>query len=298
MGFALASMCSAQDFFVRNEPVAISQFQKILTTNHIREYPIPQIGGTWLHMLSTVSYSTGGATIPLGTVAAVDIRDKKFFSGLEVTANLNMGSSSDWVDEPCKRENYLYKRSTGGKFKNINCVSINHIVTYYATPTGAYQQLVVNLKDQGVEIPPTIIRVEFTRYSDSGRRLVYKMDVNPELFGIDRDSTTLWGSSPWHKSFIDRDTKKVEFIRKLSKWAEIIQDRMDSAFEKNKDAFSNIPDLAAFIDGESTPVNSVQPTLIKSSLETKLKMLKDLFEKKLLTENQYNEQVKSAIGAN
>ena len=73
---------------------------------------------------------------------------------------------------------------------------------------------------------------------------------------------------------------------------------MDSAFEKNKDAFSNIPDLAAFIDGESTPVNSVQPTLIKSSLETKLKMLKDLFEKKLLTENQYNEQVKSAIGAN
>lgn len=297
----LALQAMAQDLFVKKslfsqyEPVEMKKLQSIGEKNTVGEYPMLNVGEELRHLLSKVSYSTG-TSVPLGRVVAFADRDKKHLVSVDMTANLQQANTSDWVDEPCKRTDFLWSRSTGGQFRDVNCVSINHVVNYFVNPTGEFQQILVLAKDDGVEIPPTIVRTTFTRYSSGGNRLVYIVDVNPEQYGIDRDATTPWGSNSWYKNFITRDPKKVEFIERLKKWATDVQDRMDIAFKKEQKAFSNIKVLDEYLKGKPQgDVKKIQPT---QSAEERLKSVKNLFEKGLLTETQYNEQVKTILSNN
>jgi hypothetical protein len=246
-------------------------------------------------MLLKTSYSTGSdSRLPLGRLNAVDIRDNKFFAAIDMQVNLEQsGSIGDWTGEPCKREDYLWKKSIGGKFKNINCATINHIVTYFTTPTGEFQQLLVKFRELSVDTPPpTIVRVVFTRYGSGGRMLTYSVDINPETFGIDRDIERLWGANSWHKSFVQKDPKKVQFVANLSKWAEEVQNRMDTAFDKKSDAFVGMPEFSSYFKPTQVPQSTEAVSISSTSIEEKLRATKDLFEKKLINEQQYNEQVK------
>lgn len=295
-----APFAMAQDLFAKKsmfsqfEPVA-EKFQKLDKKNTIGEYPTLQPADGMQVVFSKVHFSTG-AVVPLGRVVTFGSKGNKLHVAVDTTANLNQTASSDWTDTPCKREDFLWKRSIGGKFKDANCASINHIVNYFVTTTGEFQQIAVYAKDQGIEIPPTIIRVSFTRYGSDGRRLVYLVDVNPELYGIERDATTPWGSNGWYKDFVKRDAKKVEFLERLKKWATDVQDRMDDAFAKSPRAFAGLNSLDEYL----SPSSKTEPTKTDpdSQTEGKLVKLKALYEKGLLTEAQYNEQVKAVLNGN
>ena len=238
---AISTSSSAQELFNGKEPIAFSFLQKVLPTQSIGGYPILNIGGEWKLVHLKTTYSSGMASgLPLGNTYMVDIRDNKFFAAFEMQGNLESMNMSDWVDEPCKRNNFLWKRSIGGQFKDINCVSINHHTKYFTSPTGDFQQYLAQFRQIGLEIPPTVIRIEFTRYSNNGRRLLYKVTVNPELFGFERDSEPLWGTNSWYKDFSLKDSRKAEFIASLAKWAEDVQNRIDDAFDKKMGAFSGV----------------------------------------------------------
>lgn len=219
---------------------------------NIGGYPILDLGSQLGLVGQTTTYSTGMSSgLPLGNVVLVDIREGKFFASIEMQANLQQGNMSGWTDEPCKRENFLWKRSTGRAFENINCASINHVTNFYASPTGVHQQYLGQFKQIGLEVPPTVINITFTRHHNQGRRLIYRINLNPEVFGIARDAETVWGANSWHKSFIDKDPKKVVFIAHLTKWAEDVQDRMDSAFEKNSSAFVGLMPFKMYFNAPS-----------------------------------------------
>ncbi len=188
----------------------------------------------------------------------------------------------------------MWKRSVGKAFTSVNCVSINHIVNYFVRPTGEFQQMLVWFNDQGIDVPPTIVRVEFTRYAPNTRRLVYRVDINPEHYGIARDATGVWGANGWHKNFISRDQKKVDFIENLKKWAIDVQDRMDNAFDKDARAFSNLKTLTAYLQPSSDQPKNKDGINV-STTEDQLAKVKSLFEKGLITEIQYNEQVKDIL---
>jgi hypothetical protein len=211
-------------------------------------------------------------------------------------ANLQESNSPDWVDEPCKREDFLWKRSIGGPIRNINCASISHLVNFFVTPTGEFQQLATQFRDEGIELPPTTVRVTFTRYASASRRLVYVIDINPEHFGIARDATVPWGSNSWHKSFVQRDPKKIEFLEKLSRWVNDVQDRMDSAFKKDLNAFAGLRPLDEYLAGHRAAAPVGEPKA--QSIEDALRSVKALFEKGLLTEAQYNAQVRAILEKN
>jgi hypothetical protein len=291
---AFASATYAQDLFVKKGifsqyETTTEKLQKIDYKNTINDYPIINIGEDMRLFWSKVTYSTG-VVIPSGKVVIYTVKDKKVLHALEMTANLANGNASDWTDEPCKRDNFLWKRSLGGTFNNINCVSINHHVNYFVAPTGDYQQISVEAKDAGIEFPPTMIRVAFTRFSSNGRRLVYFVDVNPEQYGVSRDATTPWGSNGWYKDFIKKDPKKVEFIANLTKWASDAQDRIELAFKKDSKAFENLKSIEEYLTGNK--VSSSNGKDKSGNIEEKLSILKSIYAKGLLTEPQYNEQVK------
>lgn len=291
----------AQDMFVKKN--FFSQYEAIVERNQISdikstigEYPQLPLGEQMRVVYTLVTQATG-VPIPLGRITLFSERGKKLLFSLDTTVNLQQGASSDWTDTPCKRDNYLWKRSIGGKFQDVNCVSINHLTSYFVNPTGEFQQIAVWAKDQSIEIPSIMIRVTFTRYSSGGKRLVYMVDVNPEHYGIERDITTPWGSNGWYKDFIKRDPKKVEFIEKLKLWARDVQDRMDDAFKKDGRAFVGLKNLDEYLVGVRKKEITKNLTQEQNS-EEQLAKLKMLYEKGLLTENQYNEQVKLILNAN
>jgi hypothetical protein len=289
---------SAQDLFVKKG--MFSQFEttsenlgKIAAKQTIGGYPILRISDEMRLMLSKVTYSTG-VVAPLGRAVIIATKNKKFHTALDVTANLESSNSSDWTDTPCKREDFLWKRSIGLSIRDVNCVSINHRVNFFVSPTGDFQQIYRALKDEEIEIPPTVITVAFTRYRPSGQRLVYIVEVNPEIYGVERDGSTVWGSSGWYKDFVKRDSKKLEFIERLKKWATDTQDRMDVAFKKDERAFIDLKSLDDyFVEVESRLKNEQA-----NNPEEKLTKLKSLYEKGLLTELQYNDQVKIILSGN
>jgi hypothetical protein len=249
LGMLFNTIGHGQDLFSRTEPIAFSTMQKVQPTHSVGGYPLLNIGNDLGLMHLKVTNTSGthlGSGVPLANAYMVDIRNGIFFAGIVVQANLSTSNATDWTDEPCKREDYLWKKSIGGRFRDINCVSMNHIVRYFAAPTGEYQQHRVYFMDKGIEFPPTVVRVIFTRHSSRERRLIYQVDINPEVFGVDRDSGTIWGSSSWHKKFVQRDVKKVEFVANLSKWAEDVQIRMEKAFDKDAAAFVGLPEFSSY----------------------------------------------------
>lgn len=233
----------AQDLFPNKSPVTFSFLRKVETDRTVGNYPILSLGNTWgLFHAKTGSTNLNQA---MGNLSAADIRDGQLYAFLDMTGNLEEVRSSDWTDEPCKRQDFLYKKGEG--FKNVNCATIGYSTSFFQRPTGDFQVYYAKFRDMKIDIPPTVIRIDFTRYSDQGRRLVYSVKLNPEFFGFARDTETIWGASSWNKAFIDKDPRKVAFISGLSKWVDAVRDRMDKAFDHQKGAFDDLPSIESFV---------------------------------------------------
>ena len=243
VSLALSSPALANDIYEKKEPLPFTFMQKLAPGQTVGEYPILSLGNEW----SLVHAKTGTTNLG-GTMAyasAMDVRDGKFFAILDMAANLHEINSSDWTDEPCKSTHFFYKNGEG--FRNINCATVNYTTSYFASPKGDFQAYLKKFREMNIEIPPTVIRIVFTRYSDRGRRLVYDIKLNPEAFGIERDPETVWGANSWNKAFIDRDPKKVALVAGLSKWADAVRGKMDKAFDHQKDAFDSLPPFESFV---------------------------------------------------
>ncbi len=172
----LASQAAvAADVFNGSQPRAFNLADKLEPDANIGGYPIWQGEKKWRLFDIIRRESTGGGDIvPLGDVRLFQTEGKVFIAVMTVSANLATGRASDWTDEPCKRDDLLFKASLGGKISNVNCVTINHITGYPGNPGGRGAELFSLMKEQGVETPPTVLQFTFTRYSSNLRSVVVK----------------------------------------------------------------------------------------------------------------------------
>ena len=235
----------SQDLYLENKAIDFKTLQEITSTNQIRNFPIPNIGGNWKIVDLDTRKSTGSSNVvSLSDTYLVDIRDGKFIASLYIQANLEENPGiTDWVDTPCSREDLLWKKQIGNKFKDINCARINHLVDFYSNPAGRYIKYYDVLTSNKIVLPNLVLSVEFTRHSSRGRRLQYFFNFNPEVMGFATDLKSSWANSSWHKNIILKDSEKSLFINELSSWASDFQDKMDSAFNKQAITF---PQLQSF----------------------------------------------------
>lgn len=239
--FLICNGAAAVDLFDGAQPRPFSLADRLASDVTIGGYPIWQAEGKW-RIANISQYSSGGSAmpVPLGVLDVFQTDEKKFVAVMRVTANLAQATAGDWTDSPCKRDDMLFKATIGGSFANVNCVTINHVAGFPGNPSGKAAELFSLFKEQGVEVPPTVIQVAFTRYTNNLRRLQVLLYVNPELAGFARDSEPLWGRNSWHKSQSASDADKRRFIGTLSEWALRFGKQMDFAFDKKADAFTGV----------------------------------------------------------
>ena len=71
---------------------------------------------------------------------------------------------------------------------------------------------------------------------------------------------------------------------------------MDLAFEKRKDAFLSIPPLASYFLALESSKNKITNSSV--NIESKIRLLKELLDKKLITDEQFEIQVKESLSSN
>lgn len=260
----LSQTAVAMDVFDSAQPRSFKLADQLETDATIGGYRIWQGEKKW-RLYDIVRRDSQGAAspVPMGDVRLFQTEGKNFVAAMTVSANLATGSASDWNDEPCKRDDLLFKASLGGKFSNVNCVTLNHITTYIGNPSGRSAELFNLMKEQGVEIPPTVLQLAFTRYASNLRWLSVTLSINPELAGFDRAGEAQWGRSPWHSSQAFNDPKKKKFVEDLKIWALQFAKQMDTAFEKKGDAFASVPSWRSVIPGQQL----AEPTRLKVMLD-------------------------------
>ena len=260
--FAFSHYATAGDVFngLHARPFALADALELDAS--IAGYPIWNGEGKWRIFNIEKRESTGsGDKVPIGDLEVFQTEGKNFVAMMKVSANLGTASVK-WLGEPCKRDNILYKANIGKSVWQDNCVMINHISGFYANPPTAGAALYSLLTQQGVELPPTVLQIQFTRNGNNGNMLNTVLYVNPELMGFPRETETNWARNPWHKTQSFNDPVKKQFIDALSAWALKLATRMDAGLDKQSDAFSTFPSWRAVLNGQAKPDASKAKVLL------------------------------------
>ncbi len=285
----------AQDFFQNQKTVAQKHLATVQSSNSISGYPVLIPDEPWKFMFSGVYQTTGtGSGLPFGEVYGVKVSDSNIVQyAIDIQANLAQRADiGDWTDEPCKGSDHLWMSSIGGKFKDINCATINFNSEFKNHNASVYLNVFGKARNISYSIPATTIQVLFVRYGSAGRRLQYKININPIYHGFKPEDESNKSINGWNKLFYVKDVNKKKFIENVSKWAADIQKNMDKAYGGDLEAFVGVPKYSDYLKA------NISVNIERESVEEKLRNLKSLFEKNLINERQYDEQVKSIFTGN
>ncbi|MES2977133.1 MAG: hypothetical protein V4731_01820 [Pseudomonadota bacterium] len=250
----LALQVGAQELFVRQgfsgyAPIKMTSLEVVGREATVGGYPMLQTGLD-LKFLTANVFSSTGVVLPMGQIIVGAHREKKLLFMMNMRTNLEQNRAQSWNDDPCKRTDLLWKRATGG-IQDVNCATINHGANFLRNPSGNFAKADFELKEAAIETPATVIQVAFDRLGRNMQYLSYIVQINPEQFGFERDSSA-WATNSWHKDRIAKDPKKLEFIARLVKWAEDVQSRMEPAFQKDPNAFSSLASLDSYLTEKSS----------------------------------------------
>jgi hypothetical protein len=127
--------------------------------NH--RYPLPP--GEWTLIAKQVGTTTGD-TVRQGVKTVrgyfVTLQGKTFKSGLLLwgTANSSaLASSAGWIDDPCKRDDVLYKNILDKGFKYPDCLMVNHYVGHLKVNNGWLEDAARWVQTNQVSIPTTVL---------------------------------------------------------------------------------------------------------------------------------------------
>lgn len=206
-------------------------------------------GGSWI-LVAANEYrvsSTGSLQGPMmGQVLLLDVRDNKVIRGMLAKSTLEQSQLSDWLDEPCKREDTISKIDAKRSFTDQYCVVLNHRINVLRETSGWLRQAGLWILENRIEVPQTSIGVEMTRFVPQSFMTVAYL-FNPEFDGFDPSSQPGWRDNDWHKDRISSDPAKVKYTGTLLNWAKEIMPIYEKSFEGKIPfgaKFPVVPDLA------------------------------------------------------
>ncbi len=251
----LSQAAFAADLFLKQQPRPFKLADPVEVDATIGGYPIWKGDGTWrlADLVRRDVTSNRGDNTPIGDATFFQITEKRLVAVMTISANLG-GSNTRWLGEPCKRDDMLYKANIGNGVWEDNCVTLNHLTNYMGNPSGKSAEAYALFKEQGVDIPPTVLSLDFTRNGTRGNFLHITVKVNPEAFGLPRESEINWGRNPWNKTMSFNDPAKKQLIDALGIWGLAFAKQMDAALDQKQNAFDAIPSLRTILIGQPKPI--------------------------------------------
>ena len=122
-------------------------------------------------------------------------------------------------DNPCKREDTLYRNPYDSGGTVVNCLLVNHLVRYLRTASkGVFADMREWLGKEGVELPWTMLNATFAQ-NQPRRYLTVHITINPGLRGLESTASN-WVSNPFHRTLIGRDEARDRYVKEFIAWSE------------------------------------------------------------------------------
>lgn len=219
LAMALGSQAIAADLFEGGQLRAIKYGDPIAATDTIGGYPVYPGDAHWTFVSARVGAATTGAgdSTAIGTVQMIHLESRALLARQTITANLGSGPGTSWAGSPCA-PNHLVSRNQGrGRFDNCMAIDAINITVDNA--------------------PVLFLSVVLTNTGSNGRYYRVALDLNPALLGL--RGTTL---ADWAPEILAIRENQQAFLKKLSVWAETLQDRSNKAFDYShpQDAYAEV----------------------------------------------------------
>jgi hypothetical protein len=227
--------------------------------------------------------------------------NKKLRAAVGATTVLARRHQGGWSDEPCKRDDTLFKRDLIPFMKKgyaKNCLLVNHGVNNLGpSATGVFAQFARWVGDQGGTTPiPLILNATITRV-EVGEFLVVRYIFNPESYGCAAAHADSWTASTWHKASINKDPEKLQFANSVIDFGKAMQIHINDAFHGRQDSFPAPPRIRPCVHAAKQPQPSATKPGISPSASERLRHLQELRDQNLITPAEYEERRRSIVNS-
>jgi hypothetical protein len=122
---------------------------------------------------------------------------------------------------PCaRRDLHFIEVAANEDFGRQECRYINHI---WPNPwdgpesSALLRSVATALKARDSQLPGALLQSTF-HFADKDELLRVFYYFNPEVKGIASARTASWAESDWHKSYLARDARRIDYLGELQKW--------------------------------------------------------------------------------
>ena len=248
---------------------------------------IPLPAGKW----KLVGWTTEYNNVQVPHVYGLLIQEKNGLLDKVVRFQNTVGYAPNGYQEGkfCQRKNIhhlVVKANYNGREQD--CWGVNH---FRMTLNGRISEDLVQARDYIVKNELTVpINFLYVHYRKASSTKLWRLDYffNPEAEGFPPPKYADWATSDWHRDRAYMDAKKVLYIEKLKSWGTAWNETVDSAFH-GKNLVVSAP--------SSVPVSteSELEAPASQSLEDKLFKLKKLYEKNLITADEYADKKRALL---
>lgn len=197
--------------------------------------------------------------------------------------------TKSWTDPLCNRKDTLYRDSFSGRFDFPECLLINHKVGFWLNvPVNANDRKIWEwYAANKIKLPLTVLTGSYRKYF-AGDYVNVEVTINPEYFGQDKSLKSVWVESEWHPLIIKNDLKRLDYLENFKKWLYVMVNNASATLKDRKPKLSLLPALDEF-NGALTKVSSdLNNKLEIISIEQRLLNLKVLFDKGLISKEQFD----------
>jgi hypothetical protein len=208
------------------------------------KYPLPP--GEWRlvakeqHKVLHTGDLSHGADILSGYF--INTKGNQFRAGIQIAATEVSTSTRGWEQEPCKRDDVVFKDSFDSGYNFPECLIVNHYLRHLSPTKGWMNDAVQWVETNRIAMPVTTLAALYDKYQNGDFVRVHVW-VNPELAGQKPSkNTTSWRRSDWHKDRVNRDPERSAYLEKFIAWAK----QMPTAYRSGLDTENKLGQVQDF----------------------------------------------------
>ena len=269
------TIATALDFVSGNQlNQLVSKGYKVQSNDTFGGYSIFAPDGDWIMYSTSMGQTTGGSgPLKQPWLGLERYQSGKWVMGQSITLTIEQqGGMGGWTGDPCG----------GEKIVKINVVrgSLDRCAVAVIKP----------IRIAGVQTDT--LEILFIESNTGGRLYMSTFNIHYENLGYTHSTVT---------------DKSSEFNRRLKEWMGKFLDATIKAagYDKPGDAFKDVPTFTDAINNIKTTPAAVLATPLRQditnapskNIQDRLQNLKDLYDKKLITEDDYDKKRKEIVNA-